>query len=313
MNPRLTALSVLAATILSAMTLAAVALAATETMRYRVPAGTVTKYASSSDTAMRVLEPVVVTASDGSTPPKELGETITKSFNETKIQTTGETTETVLEVQADGTHLVTSDASATTKSANAPETAPIRFVLQVAYKPDGTVEVREAKYMTDGLEKGVADALEKTAAGLKSSQQAAYDGLYGVAYEPNTPVTRTVENAALNALSGLGVTGTNVQSTINTTLTGRGTDGQYQFKHETSTPAFEVKLERQGLKIQYAFEGFTTTGTSSYLADGRAERTQVTSSMTMGIEMTVPGPDTITYQIKARLGIDSSTNVELAR
>jgi hypothetical protein len=307
MKPRRTALFILASSILTAVALAA------ETMRYTVPAGTVTKYASSSDTAMRVLEPVVVTTSDGSAPPKELAETITKSFNETKIMTTGETTETVLEVQADGTHLVSSEASTTTKSANAPEGAPIRFVLQVAYKPDGTVEVRDAKYITDGLGKEVADALEKTAAGLKSSQQAAYEGLYGVAYEPNTPVTHTIENAALNALNGLGVTGTNVQSTINTTLTGRGTDGQYQFKHETNTPAFEVKLEQQGLKIQYAFDGFKTIGTSSYLADGRTERTQVSSSMTMGIEMTVPGPEKITYQIKAKLGIDSTTGVELAK
>jgi hypothetical protein len=301
----LTALFVLASTALAATTLA------TEVMRYTAAAGTITKYSSITNTITQALEPVTATASDGSEPPKELLESFDKAFSKTEITSVGDMTETVLEVQADGTRIVTAEATSTTKAASIPNAPALKFTIRSAYKPDGSVEIQDVKYNTDGLQKELADALEKTAEGVKKSQQAASQGLYGVAFEPNAPVTRTIENAGLGALAGLGITGANINSKIITTLTGRGPNGQYQFKLETSTPAFDFKLAQPGVEIAYKVEASTASGTNSYLNDGRTESSSISTKTSMIAEIELPGQKNITYKINVKLGIDSSTEVKL--
>jgi hypothetical protein len=301
----LTTLFMLASTALAATALA------TEVMRYTAAAGTITKYSSITNTTTQALEPVTATASDGSEAPKELLESFDKAFTKTEIASIGDMTETVLEVQADGTRIVTNEATSTTKAASIPNAAAIKFTMRIAYKPDGSVEVQEVKYNTDGLEKEIADALEKTADGVKTAQQAASQGLYGVAFEPNAPISRTIENAGLGALTGLGITGANINSTIITTLTGRGPNGQYQFKLETSTPAFDFKLAQPGVEIAYKVEASTATGTNSYLTDGRVESSSVSTKTNMIADIILPGQNNITYKINVKLGIDSSTEIKL--
>jgi hypothetical protein len=303
LNPRktvLTALFVLASTALAA-----------ETMRYTAAAGTITKYSTITNTTTQALEPVTATASDGSTPPKELLESFDKAFAKTEISSNGDITETVLEVQADGTRIVTTEATSTTKAASLPNAPAIKFTIRSAYKPDGSVEIQDVKYNTDGLQKEIADALEKTTEGAKKSQQAAAQGLYGVAFETNTPISRTLENAGLGALAGLGITGANINSTIITTLTGRGPNGQYQFKLETSTPAFDFKLAQPGVEIAYKVEASTATSTNSYLNDGRIESSSVSTKTNMIADIILPGQNNITYKLHVKLGIDSSTEVKL--
>jgi hypothetical protein len=285
---------------------------AAETMRYSVAAGTITKYSTITNTITQSLEPVTATASDGSEPPKELLESFDKAFAKTEISSVGDMTETVLEVQADGTRIVTTEATSTTKAASLPNAPAIKFTMRIAYKPDGSVEIQEVKYNTDGLQKEVADALEKTAEGVKKAQQASSQGLYGVAFEPNTPISRTIENAGLGALAGLGITGANINSTIITTLTGRGPNGQYQFKLETSTPAFDFKLAQPGVEIAYQVEASTASGTNSYLNDGRVENSSVSTKTNMIADIELPGQKNITYKLRVKLGIDSSTEVKLS-
>jgi hypothetical protein len=296
----LTALFVLASTALAA-----------ETMRYTATAGTITKYSSITNTTTQALEPVTATASDGSEAPKELLESFNQAFTKTEISSIGDVTETVLEVQADGTRIVTNEATSTTKAASLPNAPAIKFTIRIAYKPDGRVEIQDVKYNTDGLQKEIADALEKSAEGVKKAQQAASQGLYGVAFEPNAPVSRTVENAGLGALAGLGITGANINSTVITTLTGRGSNGQYQFKLETSTPAFDFKLAQPGVEIAYKVEASTASGTNSYLNDGRIENSSVSTKTKMIADIILPGQNNITYKINVKLGIDSSTEVKL--
>jgi hypothetical protein len=299
-----TALLVLASTAL------ATALA-TETMRYTATAGTITKYSSVTNTITQALEPVTATASDGSEPPKELLESFDKAFVKTEISSLGDITENVIEVQSDGTRIVSSAATSTTKAASIPNAPAIKFTIRSAYKPDGSVEILDVKYDTDGLQKEVAEALEKTAGGVKQAQQAASQGLYGVAFEPNAPVSRTIQNAGLGALAGLGITGANINSTIITTLTGRGPNGQYQFKLETSTPAFDFKLAQPGVEIAYKVEASTAKGTNSYLNDGRTENSSVSTKTTMNAEIILPGQAKVTYKLRVKLGIDSSTEIKL--
>jgi hypothetical protein len=301
----MTALFVLASTAIAATALAA------EVMRYTATAGTITKYSSITNTTTQALEPVTATASDGSEPPKELLESFDKAFTKTEISSIGDMTETVLEVQSDGTRIVSSDASSTTKAASLPNAPAIKFTIRSAYKPDGSVEIQDVKYNTDGLQKEIADALEKTADGVKKSQQAASQGLYGVAFETNAPISRTIENVGLGALAGLGITGANINSTIITTLTGRGPNGQYQFKLQTSTPAFDFKLAQPGVEIAYKVEASTASGTNSYLNDGRVENSSVITKTSMIADIILPGQNNVTYKINVKLGIDSSTEVKL--
>ena len=296
----LTTLFVLASTTLAA-----------ETMRYSAAAGTITKYSTITNTTTQALEPVTATASDGSEAPKELLESFDKAFVKTNISSIGDMTETVNEIQADGTRIVTTEATSTTKAASIPNAPAIKFTIRSAYKPDGSIEIREVKYNTEGLQKEVADALEKTADGVKKAQQAASQGLYGVAFEPNAAVSRTVENAGLGALAGLGITGANINSTIITTLTGRGPNGQYQFKLEIRTPAFDFKLAQPGVEIAYQVEASTATGTNSYLNDGRVEGSSISTKTTMIADIELPGQKNVTYKLRVKLGIDSSTEVKL--
>ncbi len=296
----LTALFVLASTAIAA-----------ETMRYTATAGTITKYSSITNTITEALEPVTATASDGSEPPKELLESFDKAFTKTAISSIGDMTETVLEVQSDGTRIVSSEASSKTKAASLPNAPAIKFKIRSAYKPDGSVEIQDVKYNTDGLQKEIADALEKTTEGAKKSQQAAAQGLYGVAFEPNAPVSRTIENTGLGALAGLGITGANINSTIITTLTGHGPNGQYQFKLETSTPAFDFKLAQPGVEIAYKVEASTASGTNSYLNDGRVENSSISTKTSMIADIILPGQNNVTYKINIKLGIDSSTEIKL--
>jgi hypothetical protein len=296
----LTALFVLASTALAA-----------ETMRYTATAGTITKYSTITNTTTQALEPVTATASDNSQAPTELFESFEKAFAKTEIASIGDITEKVLEVQADGTRIVSSEATSTTKAASLPNAPAIKFTIRSAYKPDGSVEIQDVRYNTDGLQKEIADALEKTADGVKKAQQASSQGLYGVTFEPNTPISRTIENAGLGALAGLGITGANINSTIITTLTGRGPNGQYQFKLETSTPAFDFKLAQPGVKIAYKVEASTANGANSYLNDGRVENSSVKTKTSMIAEIELPGQKNVTYTIRVKLGIDSSTEVKL--
>ena len=146
---------------------------------------------------------------------------------------------------------------------------------------------------------------------VKKAQQATSQGLYGVAFETNAPLSRTIENAGLDALAGLGITGVNINSTVITTLTGRGPNGQYEFKLETSTPAFDFKLAQPGVEIAYNVEASTANGTNSYLNDGRVENSSVSSKMTMIADIELPGQNNVTYKLRVKLGIDSSTEVKL--
>ena len=296
----LTALFVLASTAFAA-----------ETMRYIATAGTITKYSTITNTITQALEPVTATASDGSEPPKELIDSFNQAFAKTEISSVGDMAETVTEVRTDGTRIVTNEGTSTTKAASLPNAPAIKFTTRIAYKPDGSVEVQDVKYNTDGLQKEVADALEKTADGVKKAQQAASQGLYGVMFETNTPISRTIENASLSILAGLGVTGANINSTIVTTLTGRGPNGQYQFKLETSTPAFDFKLAQPGVEIAYSVEASTASGTNSYLNDGRIENSSVSTKTTMIADIELPGQNNVTYKLRVKLGIDSSTEVKL--
>ena len=284
---------------------------AAETMRYSAAAGTITKYSTITNTTTQALEPVTATASDGSEVPKELLESFDKAFVKTDISSVGDIIETVNEVQADGTRIVTNKATSTTKAASIPNAAAIKFTMRIAYKPDGSVEIQEVKYDTDELQKEVAAALEKSADGVKKAQQAASQGLYGVAFEPNTPISRTVENAGLGALAGLGITGANIKGTITTTLTGRGPNGQYQFKNEVSTPAFDFKLAQPGVEIAYKVEASTASGTNSYLNDGRIESSSISTKTSMIADIELPGQKNVTYKLRVKLGIDSSTQIKL--
>jgi hypothetical protein len=289
---------------------ASTALAA-ETMRYTATAGTITKYSTITTTTTQALEPITATASDNSQAPKELLESFEKAFTKTEIASIGDITEKVLEVQADGTRIVSSEATSTTKAASLPNAPALKFTIRSAYKPDGSVEVQEVKYNTDGLETELADALEKSTDSVKQAQQAASQGLYGVPFEPNAPTSRTIENAGLGALAGLGITGANINSTIITTLTGRGPNGQYQFKLETNTPEFDFKLTQPGVEIAYKVEASTATGTNSYLNDGRVENSSVKTKTTMIADINLPGQKNITYNIRVKLGIDSRTEIKL--
>jgi hypothetical protein len=306
----LTTLFVFAATAFAATAFAATALA-TGVMRYNAAAGTITKYSTITNTITQGLEPVTATASDGSEPPKELLESFDKAFAKTEISSVGDMAETVLEVQADGTRIVTTEATSTTKAASLPNAPALKFTIRSAYKPDGSVEIQDVKYDTDGLQKELANALEKTAEGVKKSQQAASQGLYGVAFETNAPISRAVENAGLGALAGLGITGANINSTIITTLTGRGPNGQYQFKLETSTPAFDFKLAQPGVEIDYKVEASTASGTNSYLSDGRVESSSVSTKTNMIADIELPSQKNVTYKLHVKLGIDSSTEIKL--
>ena len=297
--------------IIAAMFVLATTAFAAETMRYTAAAGTITNYSIITNTTTQALEPVTATTSDGSKPPKELLESFDKAFTKTQISSVGDMTENVLEVQPDGTRIVSSEATSTTKAASMPNAPAIKFTIRTAFKPDGSVEVQDVKYNTDGLQKEIAVALEKTAAGVKKAQQATSQGLYGVAFETNAPLSRTIENAGLDALAGLGITGANINSTVITTLTGRGPNGQYQFKLETSTPAFDFKLAQPGVEIAYNVEASTANGTNSYLNDGRVENSSVSSKMTMIADIELPGQNNVTYKLRVKLGIDSSTEVKL--
>ena len=284
---------------------------ATETMRYTASTGTITKYSTITNTTTQALEPVSATASDGSEAPKELLESFDKAFAKIQTSSIGDMTETVTEVLADGTRIVTSEGTNTTKTTSLPNAPAIKFTIRIAYKPDGSIEIQEVKYNTDGLQKEVAAALEKTANDVKKAQQAASQGLYGVAFETNTPISRTVENAGLGVLAGLGIIGANINSTVITTLTGRGPNGQYQFKNEVSTPAFDFKPQQAGVNIAFKIEASTASGTSSYLNDGRVESLSASTKTSMIADTELPGQKNVTYKLRVKLGIDSSTEIKL--
>jgi hypothetical protein len=298
-------------TVLTTLFILATTAFAADTMRYTAAAGTITKYGSITNTTTQALEPVTATASDGSEAPKELLESFNKAFTKTEIASIGDITETVLEVQTDGTRIVTTETISTTKAASLPNTPALKFTIRSAYKPNGNVEIQDVKYNTDGLPKEIAAALEQSTDGVKKAQQAATQGLYGMAFETNKPISRTVENAGLGALAGLGITGSNINSTIITTLTGRGPTGQYQFKLETSTPAFDFKLAQPGVEIAYRVEASTATGTNSYLSDGRVETSKASTKTSMIADIELPGQNNIKYKLRVKLGIDSSTEIKL--
>jgi hypothetical protein len=281
---------------------------ASETMRYSAAAGTVTKYSSTTNTTTQLLEPVTATASDGSESSKELLDSFNEIFATTENSSESAITETVLEVQADGTRIVTTEATEAESSPNAPA---LKFTIRSAYKPDGSMEIQKVKYDTDTLRNEPSDALEETANGPKKPRQAAVQGLYGVAFETNAPISRTVENACLEALVGLAVSSANVNCTITTTMTGRGPNGQYRFRIETNTPAFDFKLAHPGVDIAYKVEASTSSSSNSYLIDGRVETSKTASKTRMILDIDWPVQKNITYKLHVKLGIDSSTEVKL--
>jgi hypothetical protein len=281
---------------------------ATETMRYSAAAGTVTKYSSITNTTTQLLAPVTATTSDGSEPSKKLLDSFNEIFATTENSSQNAITETVLEVQADGTRIVTTEA---TEAESSPSAPALKFTIHSAYKPDGSIEIQEVKYGTDTLQNEPSDALEETADGPKKPQQAAVQGLYGVAFETNAPISRTVENACLEALAGLAVSRANVNCTVTTTMTGRGPNGQYRFRIETNTPAFDFKLAHPGVDIAYKVEASTSSGLNSYLIDGRIETSKTASKTRMILDIDWPVQKNIRYKMHIKLGIDSSTEIKL--
>jgi hypothetical protein len=258
---------------------------AAETMRYTAAAGTITKYSSSTNTTTQLLEPVTAIVSDGSEPSTELMDSFNQIFATTENSSVSDITETVLEVQADGTRIVTKEAI---KAESSPSAPALKFTTRSAYKPNGTIEIQEVKYDTDSLQNELSDVLEETDDGVKKATQTALQGLYGVAFETNVPINRTVEDACLEALAGLAVGRANVNCAVTTTMTGRGPNGQYQFRIETNTPEFDFKLAHPGVDITYKVEPSTASSTNSYLIDGRVETSKTVSKTRMILDIDWP-------------------------
>jgi hypothetical protein len=233
--------------------------------------------------------------------PSELVDALKGALSTLKTTYTTDTTEKVLEVQADGTRLVESLSVTTTKvepSQPTPTTPPLKFRTVTAYRSNGSVDVTELKYDTSGLDQASAKALEATSANVRAALQDGLHSIYGVPYEIGKAVTLTSNASA--ALSTLGLTGTGLNSSEVRTLTGRGTSGQYQFSSTYAVVPGQASSSTGEVGIGMVIESASGTGTSSYLADGRPERSQSTIVQQGGLRLQLPAQNGLEYVINTR-------------
>ena len=295
--------------LLGAALLASVALAA-ETLTYTVAAGTVTKYRQQNvtDAAFTITD---AKASDGSKVPDDLIAALKQSLSKLKTSSTIETTERVLEVQADGTRLVEAQTITQTKvesSVPIPANPPIKFRMISAYKPGGVVEVQDLKYDTTGLNPEVASALEKGANAVKAAATAGSNGLYGVPFEAGKPITLT--SNASGVLAGAGLSGSDVTGSEVRTFTGRGAQGQYQFSSTFSVTG-NVKGGEGNTGVALAIETASGTGSSSFLPDGRPERSSSSLQQRGTLRLTLPAQSGIDYQISTKYESTTVNSLEI--
>jgi hypothetical protein len=284
---------------------------ATEIMLYAPAQGTVTKYTESVINSGKPIS-FEITSSDGSKVPESLSSAFSQGieagFN---LKVLSNRTETVTEVRADGTRVVLTEETSETNAIAGMNVPPQKWTQTVAFKPDGQIEVLDAKFDTQNANAQIAKVLEQTAEGLKSSIPSQYAGLYNTPFEIGQALKTTTRSTS-SPLPG--ASGAEVTSVTTRTLRSRGDQGQFLFDVISNTPAFQFEqaVENQPKPFKYAFEAFTTTGTVSYLSDGRLERH---SSQTAGrghFEFTIALGDGLEYTVKATVDVQSQTTTEIA-
>ena len=297
--------------LLGAALLVPVALAA-ETLVYNPAAGTTTKYRleNITDAAFTIVD---ATASDGSKVPDELVNALKSALSKLKTTSITDSTERVLEVQGDGTRIVENQGVTQTKvesSQPIPPNPAIKLRILTAYRPGGSVDIQELKYDTTGLSPELAQALESASDSVKKASQSSQSGLYGVPYEVGQ--ARTLTQDASSVLNAAGLSGAELASTEVRTFTGRGPAGQFQFSSTYNVSASGTVASNGGGSsgIGLKIESATGTGTSSYLADGRPERSNATISQKGTLRLVLPAQNGLEYTLNTRFESTTMTKLE---
>ncbi len=292
------------------LALAATAIAA-ETMLYAPAQGTVTKYMGSVVNSGKVVS-FEITASDGSKVPESLSSSLPQNLEMgLNLSIRSSMTETVTEVQADGTRVVRTEATSEIGAIGGVTIPPQKWVQTVAFKPDGQVEVLDVKFDTQNADPQLAKTLDQTAQNLKTSIPAQYAGLYNTPFEIGQALQTTTRS---NPASVLGASSADVESVTSHTLRERGAQGQFVFDVVSNAAAFafEQTVANQPKPFKYAFEPYTTTGISSYLSDGRLERTTTQTNGRIRFEFVIALGDGLEYTVKATADQQVQTTTEIA-
>jgi hypothetical protein len=292
------------------LALAATAIAA-ETMLYAPAQGTVTKYTGSVVNSGKLVS-FEMTASDGSKVPESLSSTVSKGLESgLNLSVRSSMTETVTEAQADGTRVVQAEATSETSAIGGVNVPPQKWTQTVAFKPDGQVEVLSFVFATENADAQTTKALQQTAQSLIRSVPAQYAGLYNTPFEIGAASNVTTRS---NPGSVLGASGAEVESVTMRTLRARGDQGRFVFDVVTSTPAFafEQTLPNLPKPFKYAFSAFTSTGTATYLSDGRLEGSVGQTAGQIQFELTIALGDGLEYTVKAVTDFQSQSTTQIA-
>lgn len=257
-----------------------------ETLYYLPDTGLITNYRSTTKTTARLVSSQVVRSDGSATPTGTAASIIQGIVAGMNLQTLEEFTDTVLEVSSDGSRIVQTQGEIKIINQSGLNLPTQRYTYALVYQPDGQVAVRDLRFETVNLNRSMATVVERKARAMRDGLPAQFVGAFSVGFMTGeSREFRRLERVSLIA----DLAPVELESSIERTFTERGLRGNYVFDLKTRLPGFGVQqaLPISTTPVRYQFEPTLSTGTQSFIADGRLERSSFQNTTRFQMEFTL--------------------------